>query len=147
MPGKSDHQRFVPGDSGDRSARSHAPLFLLLFAAIYFLMAQADLNNFNVHSLTRTDALYVTVTVFTTVGFGDIVATTQVARLLVTVQMILDRSPRPRAPRVSRSSGPKRVRGAGKGDLSERGGVRDEGSSRGPVSFSRSGPDEWPRWT
>jgi voltage-gated potassium channel len=67
-----------------------APLFLVLFAAIYFLMAQADLNDFNVHSLTRTDALYFTVTVFTTVGFGDIVATTQVARLVVTVQMILD---------------------------------------------------------
>jgi voltage-gated potassium channel len=67
-----------------------APLFLVLFAAIYFLTAQADLNNFNVHSLTRTDALYFTVTVFTTVGFGDIVATTQVARLVVTVQMILD---------------------------------------------------------
>jgi len=67
-----------------------APLFLLLFAATYFLMAQTDLSNFNVHSLTRTDALYFTVTVFTTVGFGDIVATTQLARLVVTVQMILD---------------------------------------------------------
>lgn len=67
-----------------------APLFLVLFAAIYFLMAQADLNDFNVHSLTRTDALYFTVTVFTTVGFGDIVATIQLARLVVTVQMILD---------------------------------------------------------
>jgi len=67
-----------------------APLFLLLFAATYFLMAQADLSNFNVQSLTRTDALYFTVTVFTTVGFGDIVATIQLARLVVTVQMILD---------------------------------------------------------
>lgn len=67
-----------------------APLFLLLFAAIYFVMAQADLSNFNVHSLTRTDALYFTVTVFATVGFGDITATTQSARLIVTVQMILD---------------------------------------------------------
>ena len=67
-----------------------APLFLLLFAATYYLMAQADLDNFNVHSLTRTDALYFTVTVFATVGFGDIVATTQLARLVVTVQMILD---------------------------------------------------------
>ena len=36
------------------------------------------------------DALYFTVTVFATVGFGDIVATTQLARLVVTVQMILD---------------------------------------------------------
>ena len=42
------------------------------------------------HSLTRTDSLYFTVTVFATVGFGDIIATSQTARLLVTVQMILD---------------------------------------------------------
>jgi voltage-gated potassium channel len=53
-------------------------------------MAQSDLSNFNLHPLTRTDALYFTVTVFATVGFGDIVATTQVARLVVTVQMVLD---------------------------------------------------------
>ncbi len=65
------------------------PLFLLLFAASYFLMAQADPTNFN-HPLTRTDALYFTVTVFTTVGFGDITATSQIARLLVTIQMLLD---------------------------------------------------------
>ena len=66
------------------------PLFLLLFAANYFLMAQADLGNFNVDSLTRTDALYFTVTVFATVGFGDITATSQAARVVVTAQMILD---------------------------------------------------------
>jgi hypothetical protein len=66
-----------------------APLFLLLFAATYFVMAQANLDNFNVHSLTRTDALYFTVTVFATVGFGDIVATSEATRLAVTMQMIL----------------------------------------------------------
>ena len=66
------------------------PLFLLLFAATYFLMAQANMNNFNVHSLTRTDSLYFTITVFATVGFGDISATSQVARIAVMVQMILD---------------------------------------------------------
>ena len=71
-----------------------APLFLLLFAAIYFLMAHADLNNFNVHSLTRTDAPYFTVTVFATVGFGDIVATTQLARLVVGEQASWARSGR-----------------------------------------------------
>ncbi len=79
-----------PGIRAIEALAATAPLFLVLFAAIYFLTAQADLNNFNVHSLTRTDVLYFTVTVFTTVGFGDIVATTQVARLVVTVQMILD---------------------------------------------------------
>jgi voltage-gated potassium channel len=67
-----------------------APLFLILFAASYFLMAQDSASNFNVHALTRTDALYFTVTVFATVGFGDIVGTSQAARVLITVQMILN---------------------------------------------------------
>ena len=53
-------------------------------------MAQADASNFSVHTLTKTDSLYFTVTVFATVGFGDITATSQAARLIVTVQMILD---------------------------------------------------------
>ena len=74
------------------------PLFLLLFAATYFLMAQADAGNFNVHSLTRTDSLYFTITVFATVGFGDISATSQAGRVAVMVQMILDLA-RPRPPR------------------------------------------------
>src|SRR6476469_3922791 len=59
------------------------PLFLLLSAATYFLMAQADAGNFNVHSLTRTDSLYFTITVFATVGFGDISATSQAGRIAV----------------------------------------------------------------
>jgi voltage-gated potassium channel len=67
-----------------------APLFLLLFSATYFLLARDDAANFNTPRLTRTDALYFTVTVFATVGFGDIVATSQVARRLVTAQMVLD---------------------------------------------------------
>jgi voltage-gated potassium channel len=67
-----------------------APLFLLLFAAAYFLMAQVDPNHFNVETLTRTDSLYFTVTIFATVGFGDITAASGAARILVTTQMILD---------------------------------------------------------
>jgi ion channel len=66
------------------------PVFLLLFAASYFMMEQANPGNFNVDSLTRTDSLYFTVTVFATVGFGDITATSQVARVAVIAQMILD---------------------------------------------------------
>jgi uncharacterized membrane protein YtjA (UPF0391 family) len=53
-------------------------------------MAQDNPDNFNVHTLTRTDSLYFTVTVFATVGFGDIVGTSQAARVLVMVQMILN---------------------------------------------------------
>ena len=66
------------------------PLFLLLFASAYFVMARASPANFSTHQLTRTDALYFTVTIFSTVGFGDITATSQSARLVVTAQMILD---------------------------------------------------------
>ena len=67
-----------------------APLFLLLFAVTYYALAGSRPGAFNVASLSRTDALYFTVTVFATVGFGDIVATSQSTRSLVTLQMILD---------------------------------------------------------
>jgi voltage-gated potassium channel len=67
-----------------------ATLFLLLFSTTYFVMAQTDPANFSVDALTRTDALYFVVTVFSTVGFGDITATSQAARIVVTVQMVLD---------------------------------------------------------
>ena len=53
------------------------PLFLLLFASTYYMMSQANPGNFNLTGLTRGDSLYFTVTVFTTVGFGDILATSQ----------------------------------------------------------------------
>jgi voltage-gated potassium channel len=79
-----------PGVRAIEALAATGPLFLLLFAATYVLMAQADASNFNVHALTRTDSLYFTVTVFATVGFGDISPTSQTARLIVTAQMILD---------------------------------------------------------
>jgi voltage-gated potassium channel len=64
-------------------------LFLLVFASAYFLMSQSDAANFT-SGLSRTDALYFTVTIFATVGFGDISAQTEPARLFVAVQMMLD---------------------------------------------------------
>ena len=65
------------------------PFFLILFATAYFLMARAQPTNFT-EPLTRTDSLYFTVTVFSTVGFGDITAKSEATRLIVTVQMLLD---------------------------------------------------------
>ena len=79
-----------PGVRAVQALATTAPLFLLLFAATYFVMAAGDADAFNTHVLTRTDSLYFTVTVFSTVGFGDINATSQSARLLVTAQMVLD---------------------------------------------------------
>jgi hypothetical protein len=66
------------------------PLFLLLFASAYVTLADTNAANFSTHPLTRTDSLYFTVSVFSTVGFGDITATSQSARLVVVGQMLLD---------------------------------------------------------
>jgi hypothetical protein len=63
------------------------PMYLLLFAAAYFVMARSSDTNFS-EALSRADALYFTVTVFSTTGFGDITAHSDDARLLVTGQMI-----------------------------------------------------------
>jgi voltage-gated potassium channel len=66
-----------------------APLFLLIFASSYYILSADDTATFT-ESLSRSDALYLTVTIFATVGFGDISAQTESARLVVTVQMLLD---------------------------------------------------------
>ena len=65
-----------------------APLFLLLYAGTYFVIGRLSVGSFS-EQMTRTDSLYFTVTVFATVGFGDITATSQAARALVTGQMVL----------------------------------------------------------
>jgi CBS domain containing-hemolysin-like protein len=63
------------------------PLYLLVYANVYYVVAHNVPATFSA-PLTRTDALYFAVTVFATVGFGDIVPLTQAARVLVTVQMV-----------------------------------------------------------
>jgi hypothetical protein len=63
------------------------PMYLLLFAATYFILARSDATNFS-EALSRADALYFTVTVFSTTGFGDITPHSGDARMLVTGQMI-----------------------------------------------------------
>jgi len=67
-----------------------APLFLIMYATAYVVLALDSATNFNTHTLSRTDSLYFTLTVFSTVGFGDITATSQSARVFVMVQMVLD---------------------------------------------------------
>lgn len=63
------------------------PLFLTLFATAYYAMSYTDPGNFT-EALTKLDAMYFTVTTFATVGFGDIAAKSEVARAVVTVQMV-----------------------------------------------------------
>jgi hypothetical protein len=78
-----------PGLRALEALATSVPLFLLLFAATYVVLATISADSFS-QPMTRTNALYFTVTVFATVGFGDITAKTEPARLLVTAQMILN---------------------------------------------------------
>jgi len=65
------------------------PLYLLAFASTYYVMERASAANFT-QPPTKTDALYFTVTVFSTVGFGDIVPRSEAARVVLIVQMLGD---------------------------------------------------------
>ena len=65
------------------------PLFIVVFAWTYLTMSLSSPRAFG-GELSHISALYFTVTVFSTVGFGDITAKTDAARLAVTVQMLLD---------------------------------------------------------
>jgi voltage-gated potassium channel len=65
------------------------PLFLLLFAGTYTVLSASDPGAFT-EELSRTDSLYFVITVFSTVGFGDISAVTDVARVLVSGQIVGD---------------------------------------------------------
>jgi hypothetical protein len=65
------------------------PLVILVFATAYYLMAQGQPDAFS-QPLDRVASLYFTMTVFTTVGFGDIVAVVEPARVVVMVQMVVD---------------------------------------------------------
>jgi voltage-gated potassium channel len=65
------------------------PLFLVMFAASYLSLSNSSVHMFS-EQLDHTRALYFTITVFSTVGFGDITPTTDLARIVVSVQMLLD---------------------------------------------------------
>jgi len=77
-----------PAWQGVQALALIVPLFLLVFADVYYVLA-LEPGLFS-QELSRTDALYFAVTVFTTTGFGDIVPVATGARALVTVQMVAD---------------------------------------------------------
>jgi voltage-gated potassium channel len=65
------------------------PLFLVLFASFYLSLSNSSVHMFS-QQLDHTRALYFAITVFSTVGFGDITPTTDLARIIVSTQMLLD---------------------------------------------------------
>jgi voltage-gated potassium channel len=64
------------------------PLLLTVFASTYCTVAGQQADAFT-EPLSRTDGIYFTVTVFATVGFGDIAPVSELARVLVTIQMLV----------------------------------------------------------
>ena len=65
------------------------PMFLLAFASIYLSLSNASADSFT-EPLDHVGSLYLTVTVFATVGFGDITPVSHTARVVAIIQMILD---------------------------------------------------------
>ena len=64
-------------------------VFLVAFSAIYLSLSHETPSTFT-QQLSHAKALYFTITIFSTVGFGDITPTTDAARLVVSAQMLLD---------------------------------------------------------
>ena len=64
------------------------PALLVLYASTYTVMSAADPSSFT-QVLGRTDALYYTMTVFATVGFGDIAPVSEGTRIVTMIQMVV----------------------------------------------------------
>jgi voltage-gated potassium channel len=79
----------IPGLRAVRALGAIIPVFLLVFAAVYLSLSQASTTHFS-EPLDHSGALYLTITIFSTVGFGDITPEGDVARLVVSAQMLLD---------------------------------------------------------
>ena len=65
------------------------PVFIVVFAWVYLTMSLSEPHAFS-EPLNRTAALYFAVTLFSTVGLGDIAPVSEAARAVVTVQMVAD---------------------------------------------------------
>lgn len=76
-----------PTVRGIQSIALIIPLFLLFFARIYLSNSLVNQAAFS-EPLDHTSALYFTITVFVTVGFGDITPESGAMQILVSLQML-----------------------------------------------------------
>jgi len=81
--------RAAPGEWRAESLLILLYLVVVVFATGYLALARSDEGQF-AGLQTKTDALYFTVSTLATVGFGDVHAAGQLARFLVTVQIVFD---------------------------------------------------------
>ncbi len=82
---RSDHP-------GIRAGEALAVTFVALVIAFsfgYLSMSHASADNFTQH-LDKVKSVYFTLTIITTVGFGDITPATDAARIIVCVQYLVD---------------------------------------------------------
>ena len=78
-----------PGVRAVEALATTVPALLMVFAGTYYVMGETTPEWFS-ESLSKIDSLYFTITVFATVGFGDIAATAAESRTAVTIQMIVN---------------------------------------------------------
>ena len=79
----------LPGLRAVQALGAAIPLFLVVFAILYLSLSQASTSRFS-EPLNHTGALYLVITVFSTVGFGDITPKGDLTRILVSIQMLVD---------------------------------------------------------
>lgn len=76
-----------PGLAAIEALTLLATLFVLSFALTYVALAASDPASFN-QPVDKVAGIYLSMTIMSTVGFGDIVAVSDVARMTVVFQMI-----------------------------------------------------------
>ncbi len=79
----------IPEVRAVHAAAVNLLLFLLLYASAYLSIAADDPGSFS-QQLNHIGGMYLAITIFSTVGFGDITPQTDLARVLVGTQMLLD---------------------------------------------------------
>lgn len=78
-----------PGLRALESLAASIQLLLVLFASVYYTMSSDEPGAFSQH-LDKMGAMYFAITTLTTVGYGDIAANSNPARLAVSIQMLFD---------------------------------------------------------
>lgn len=98
-------------DSGDARLRDlliAVYIAVLFFATAFYLLERADRQQFT-GLTTRLDAIYFTLSVLSTVGFGDVHADGQAARAMVCAQIVFNLLVVSLALAVARAAGPPRL--------------------------------------
>lgn len=75
---------------GGREVRIQGLIFLVVLVVLFFSTLYVGMAGQFDGLASKTDALYFTVSTLGTVGFGDVHATGQAARIAVTTQMVFD---------------------------------------------------------